>query len=207
MKNTKVHKLVGIALLIAIMVVLQFLGTILPIKIGPVSISLVLIPIVIGAAVYGPGTGAVLGAAFGILANIFCANGMDGGGHMVFQASPVLCIIVVMLKGILCGYAAGWVYKLLSKKNGYVAMLCAAIVCPIVNTGVFLVGMRLFFMEVLQVWAGGSNVAGYILTGIVLVNFLPELALNIVVSPASQRVIRVVLKNTARQSINPKIVE
>ena len=86
-------------------------------------------------------------------------------------------------------------------------MLCAAIVCPIVNTGVFLVGMRLFFMEVLQVWAGGSNVAGYILTGIVLVNFLPELALNIVVSPASQRVIRVVLKNTARQSINPKIVE
>lgn len=207
MKNTKVHKLVGIALLIAIMVVLQFLGTILPIKIGPVSISLVLIPIVIGAAVYGPGAGAVLGAAFGILANIFCANGMDGGGHMVFQASPVLCIIVVMLKGILCGYAAGWVYKLFSKKNGYVAMLCAAIVCPIVNTGVFLVGMRLFFMEVLQVWAGGSNVAGYILTGIVLVNFLPELALNIVVSPASQRVIRVVLKNTARQSINPKIVE
>lgn len=194
MKNKKVHKLVGVALLIAIMIVLQFLGTILPIKIGPVSISLVLIPIVIGAAVYGPGAGAILGAAFGILANIFCANGMDGGGHMVFQASPILCIVVVMLKGILCGYAAGWVYKLLSKKNGYVAMICAAIVCPVVNTGIFLLAMRLFFMDVLSVWANGSNVAGYVLTGIVLVNFLPELALNVAVSPASQRIIHVVNK-------------
>ncbi len=194
MKNAKVHKLVGVALLIAIMIVLQFLGTILPIKIGPVSISFVLIPIVIGAAVYGPGAGAILGAAFGVLANIFCANGMDGGGHMVFQASPIICIVVVMLKGILCGYTAGWVYKLIAKKNTYVAMLCAAIICPVVNTGIFLLGMWLFFMDVLRVWAGGSNVAGYVLTGIVLVNFLPELALNVIVSPASQRIIHVVRK-------------
>ena len=207
MKNKKVHKLVGIALLIAIMIVLQFLGTILPIKIGPVSISLVLIPIVIGAAVYGPGAGAILGSAFGILANIFCANGMDGGGHMVFQASPGLCILVVMLKGILCGFTAGWAYKLLAKKNGYIAMLCAAIVCPVVNTGIFLLGMKLFFMDVLRGWAGGSNVAGYVLTGIILVNFLPELALNIVVSPASQRIIRAVNKNTVRKANPPRTVE
>lgn len=192
MKNSKIHKLVGIALLIAVMIVLQFLGTVLPIRIGPVSISLVLIPIVIGAAVYGPTAGAILGAAFGILANIFCINGMDAGGSMVFQANPALCILVVMLKGICCGLVAGWVYKLLAKKNSYVAMLCAAIVCPVVNTGIFLLGMRLFFMDVLRAWAGGSNVAGYVLTGIVLVNFLPELLLNVAISPASQRIIHVI---------------
>lgn len=194
MKNAKIHKLVGIALLIAVMIVLQFIGTIFPIKIGPVSISLVLIPIVIGAAVYGPGAGAVLGAAFGIIANIFCANGMDGGGQMVFQASPILCILVVMTKGIFCGFAAGLVYRLISQRNAYVAMLCAAIVCPVVNTGIFLLGMRLFFMDVLSVWADGSNVAGYVLTGIILVNFLPELILNVAVSPASQRIIYVIKK-------------
>lgn len=194
MKNTKIHKLVGVALLIAVMVVLQFVGTLLPIKIGPVAISFVLIPIVIGAAVYGPGAGAVLGAAFGILANIFCANGMDGGGHMVFQANPILCILVVMAKGILCGAAAGWVYKLLAKRNAYVAMLCAAFICPVVNTGIFLLCMWLFFMDVLTVWAGGSNVAGYVLSGIVLVNFLPELVLNMAISPASQRIIHVIKK-------------
>lgn len=194
MKNAKIHRMVGIALLIAVMVVLQFIGTIFPIKIGPVSISLVLIPIVIGAAVYGPSAGAILGAAFGVLANIFCANGMDGGGQMVFQASPVLCIVVVMLKGTCCGLAAGWVYKLLANKNSYVAMLCAAIVCPVVNTGIFLLGMRLFFMDVLREWANGSDVAGYVLTGLILVNFLPELALNVLVSPAAQRIINVVRK-------------
>lgn len=194
MKNKHVHTLVGIALLIAVMIVLQFIGTVLPIKIGPVSISLVLIPIVIGAAFYGPGAGAVLGAVFGIIAYIFCLNGMDGGGHMVFQASPGLCFLVVMLKGTLCGLAAGLVYRLIAKKNSYVAMLLAAIICPVVNTGTFLLGMWLFFMDVLQVWANGSNVAGYVLTGIVLVNFLPELILNMAVSPASQRIIHAVRK-------------
>ena len=192
MKNKKVHALVGVALLIAVMIVLQFIGTIMPIKIGPVSISLVLIPIVIGAAVYGPGAGAVLGAAFGIIAYIFCVNGMDGGGHMVFQASPVLCFLVVMAKGMLSGLAAGFVYRLISKRNSYVAMLCAAIVCPVVNTGIFLLGMWLFFMDVLQQWAGGSNIAGYLLSGIVLINFVPELILNVAVSPASQRIIHVI---------------
>ena len=196
MKNTKIHKLVGVALLIAVMVVLQFIGTIFPIKIGPVSISLVLIPIVIGAAVYGPGAGAILGAAFGVIANVFCANGLDGGGHMVFQASPILCILVVMLKGICCGLAAGLVYNLFSKWSAYVAMLLAAIVCPVVNTGIFLLGMRLFFMDVLAVWANGSDIVAYVVSGIVLINFVPELILNVVVSPASQRIIHVIKKKS-----------
>ena len=196
MKNTKIHKLVGVALLIAVMVVLQFIGTIFPIKIGPVSISLVLIPIVIGAAVYGPGAGAILGAAFGVIANVFCANGLDGGGHMVFQASPILCILVVMLKGICCGLAAGLVYNLFSKWNAYVAMLLAAIVCPVVNTGIFLLGMQLFFMDVLAVWANGSDIVAYVVSGIVLINFVPELILNVVVSPASQRIIHVIKKKS-----------
>lgn len=194
MKNKKVNKMVGVSLLIAVIVVLQMIGTLLPIKIGPVAISLVLIPIVIGAAVYGPGAGAVLGGAFGIVATVCCINGMDAGGHTVFQASPLLCILVVMSKGILCGTAAGWVYCLLRKRSTYLAMLTAAIACPVVNTGVFLLGMNLFFMDVLQVWAGGSNVAGYLLTGIVLINFLPELLLNVVLSPVSQRIIHIVKK-------------
>ena len=113
---------------------------------------------------------------------------------MVFQASPVLCFCVVMAKGILCGLTAGLTYKLIGKKNGYIAMLFAAIVCPVVNTGTFLLGMRLFFMDVLKQWAGGSNVAGYVLTGIILINFLPELALNVAVSPASQRILHVIRK-------------
>jgi uncharacterized membrane protein len=194
MKNAKIQKMVGVSLLIAVMIVLQFLASVFPIKIGPVSLSLVLIPIVLGAATYGISAGGVLGGAFGVMTYIFCVNGMDGGGHMVFQASPVLCFIVVMAKGILCGLAAGAVYQLLRNKNGYVAMLCAAIVCPVVNTGVFLTGMFLFFMDVLKLWAGGSDVVGYVLSGLILLNFLPELGINIVFSPAGQRILRAIKK-------------
>jgi len=194
LKSKNVNKMVGVSLLIAVMIVLQFVGTVFPIKIGPVSISLVLVPIVIGAGVYGPAAGAILGGAFGVLATVFSANGMDGGGHMVFQASPLLCTLVVMAKGIACGAVSGWIYKLLKDKNSYVAMLCAAIACPVVNTGIFLVGMALFFKDVLNVWANGSDVVTYVLTGLVLINFLPELALNVVLSPVSQRIINTVTK-------------
>ncbi len=194
MKNKKVETMVGVSLLIAVMLVLQFVATAFPIKIGPVSLSLVLIPIVLGAAAFGPAAGSVLGGAFGVLAYIFCVNGMDGGGHMVFQASPILCLLVVMTKGILCGFVSGLVYRALHKVNGYFAMLCAAIVCPVVNTGVFLLGMHLFFMDVLKVWASGSDVAGFVISGLIVINFLPELAINVVFSPAGQRILRAVNK-------------
>ena len=195
MKNKKIERMVGISLLLAVMIVLQFLASVFPIKIGPFPISLVLIPIVLGAATYGVAAGGILGGAFGVMTYIFCVNGMDIGGQMVFQASPVLCFLVVMAKGILCGLASGFVYRMLHKTNGYVAMLCAAIICPVVNTGVFLIGMSLFFMDVLRAWAGGTDVVSYILSGLILINFLPELGINIVFSPAGQRILRAIKKN------------
>lgn len=193
MKNAKIKRMVGLALLIALIVVLQFVGGMIP-PIGGFSISLVLIPIVLGAAMYGPSAGALLGAAFGVIVYINCVTGADLGGAMVFQANPILCFLVVMGKGILAGLASGWVYKLLKKKNPYLAIVCAAIVCPVVNTGTFVVCMLLFFIEVLSSWAGSGDVVGYILTGLVLANFLPELVINVVLSPVSQRVINTVNK-------------
>lgn len=193
MKNTKIKRMVGIALLMALVVVMQFLSGIIP-PVGGFSISLVLIPIVLGAAVYGPGAGALLGATFGTVVYINCVTGADPGGAMVFQADPVLCFLVVMGKGVLAGVAAGLVYKLLEKKNSYVAMLCAAIVCPVVNTGTFVACMLLFFVDVLNAWANGAALAGYILTGLVLANFVPELIINVVFSPASVRILKVVKK-------------
>lgn len=194
MKNAKIKKMVTLSLLTALVVVLQLLGYVLP-RVGPFGLSFVLIPIVVGAAVYGPAAGAVLGGAFGIVVCFCSYNGLDAGGFMVWQANPLLCIAVVMAKGILAGAACGFVYKLLAARKPIIGMLCAAIVCPVVNTGVFLLGMRLFFFDVLSAWAGGSNVVGYIMTGIVLVNFLPELLINIVFSPAGQRIVYTVKKH------------
>ena len=190
MNNQKIKRMAGIALLMALVVVMQFVGGIIP-PIGGFTISLVLIPIVLGAAVFGPGAGALLGAIFGAVVYINCITGADPGGAMVFQANPILCFVVVMGKGILAGLASGAVYKLLKNKNPYIAMLLAAVVCPVVNTGIFVACMLLFFIDVLAAWAGGADVVGYILTGLILANFVPELIINVAFSPAGQRIIHV----------------
>lgn len=195
-QNKGIMTMVGIAFMMALVVVMQSISGMIP-PIGGFSISLVLIPIVLGAAVYGPGAGALLGATFGVIVYINCVTGADPGGAMVFQASPVLCFLVVMGKGTLAGLAAGTVYKLLKDKNAYLAMLLAAIVCPVVNTGVFVAAMLLFFIDVLAAWAGGANIIGYVLTGLILANFVPELIINVVFSPSGQLIYKVVQRKNA----------
>ena len=194
MKNAKIKRMVGIALLMAMVIVLQFVGSMIPPIGGTVAISLVLIPIIVGAAIYGPSAGATLGATFAVVTIINCITGADAGGAMVFQANPLLCILVVAAKSILCGLLSGAVYALLKKCNAYLAMLCAAIICPVVTTGVFVTCMLLFFKPVLSVWSGGTDVVTYALTALVLCNFVPELLLNIVFSPAGHQITRIVNK-------------
>ena len=69
-----------------------------------------------------------------------------------------------------------------------------SIVCVVVNTGTFLLGMGLFFADVLAVWSAGGNILLYMISGIVLINMVPELILNVVFSPVAERIYRVVKK-------------
>ena len=194
MKNAKIKRMVGIALLMAMVIVLQFVGSMIPPIGGTVSISLVLIPIVLGAAVYGPSAGAILGATFAVVTIINCITGADAGGAMVFQANPLLCILVVSTKSVMCGLGAAWIYRLLRKWNAYVAMVCAAVICPVLNTGIFVTCMLLFFKPVLSAWSGGTDVVAYVLTALILCNFVPEMILNVVFTPAGHQITRIVNK-------------
>ncbi len=193
MHSPKIKKMVSVALLMALVIVMQFISGNIP-PVGGFTISLVLIPIVLGAAIFGPGAGALLGATFGTIVYINCVTGADPGGAMVLHASPVLCFFVVMTKGILAGWASGWVYKLLAGTNSYIAMLCAAVVCPLLNTGIFITCMFLFFIDVLRAWAQGGDIIAYVLTGLIVANFLPELIINILFSPAGQRITKIINK-------------
>ena len=194
MNNARIKRMAGIGLLMALVIVLQFLGSMIP-PVGGFSISLVLIPIVLGAAVYGPKAGALLGATFGVIVTINCITGADAGGAMVFQANPLLCMVVVLGKGVLAGLASGLLYRLFKHWNGYAAMVLAAIICPVVNTGTFILCMMTFFKEVLAVWAGGGEIIAYVLSGLLLCNFVPELLINVVFSPFGQRIVHTIQKN------------
>lgn len=181
-KNTK--KIVGVALFTAIVVVLQLLGSF--IRFGPFSISLVLIPIVVGTALYGIGAGAWLGLVFGVTV-------LASGDASAFLAVNVPgTIITVLAKGAAAGLLSGAVYKLVEKKNKTAATICAAITAPIANTGVFLLGCLIFFMPTINGWAAavGIESAGtYMITTLVGFNFIFELLVNVVLSPIIVRLI------------------
>lgn len=189
-KNT--YRLTGLAILTAIIIVLQIFTTF--VKFGPFSITLALIPMVVGAAMYGVGAGAYLGAVLGVIVTIMCITGGDVGGAMVWAANPVLCAIMCVLKTAMAGLVAGLIYKALSGKNKFVAVLLAAIASPIVNTGIFIIGMLVFFKDLLAAWAGGSDLLTYIIVGLTGVNFLVELGVNVILTPVVVKIIDAVKK-------------
>lgn len=185
--NSKIKKMVGIALFTAIVVVLQMVGG--GIKVGGLfSISLVLVPIVVGAAVYGWDAGLWLGLAFG-------AAVLISGDAALFMAVDVPgTVATVLVKGMACGLVAGLVYKLFAGKNQILAVLAAALVCPVVNTGVFLLGCRLFFFDTVAQWgaaAGFANAESYMFLGLAGVNFLVEVATNLLLAPVIVRLIKI----------------
>ena len=186
-KKFNSRKLVLLALLTAIVVVLQILAIVTRPLFPAFSISLVLMPIVIGAALAGTYAGGWLGLAFGAAVLI------SGDAAPFLIIDPAGAIIVVILKGLLSGLAAGAVYKLLAGMNRTIAAVCAAIICPIVNTGIFLIGSYIFFLPTITQWgeaAGFTNATTYIFIGLVGVNFLVELAINIILCPTIVRLIQ-----------------
>lgn len=177
--------MVGVGLFTAIVVVLQFLGG--GIKFGIFSISLVLVPIVVGSAVYGWKSGAWLGFCFG------AAVLMSGDAAAFLAVDPLGTVLVVLVKGVGCGLAAGLVYTLLERRNKMVAVFGAALVCPVVNTGIFLVGCQIFFLETIEQWAaalGYADAATYMFLGLAGGNFLIEIAVNLVLAPVIVRLIK-----------------
>ena len=187
-KRISTEILVSGALLTALVIILQMMGSF--IRFGPFSISLVLIPIVIGAAICGPKISTWLGFIFGVIV-LFT----DAGAFLAISIPGT--IVTVLVKGTACGLAAGLVYKLFEKKNRYVAVIAAAIVCPLVNTGIFLLGCLLFFFETIKGWGlgmGFDNTLQYMILGLVGGNFLFELATNIVLGPIVVRIINIIKK-------------
>ncbi len=177
-------------LLTALVIVLQVMGSF--IRFGPFSVSLVLIPIVIGAATCGPYIGAWLGLVFGM------AVLLSGDAAAFLVISVPGTILTVLAKGVLCGLCAGLTYRLLARHNAFVGVFVAAVVCPLVNTGIFLIGCRLFFWDTLITWAAntpfGNNMIAYMFGGLVGFNFLFELGANILLSPIVVKLLNIAQK-------------
>ena len=180
---------VGLSLFSAIIVVLTVLGNF--VRFGPVPITLSLAPIIIGAAVYGSSAGALLGGVFGLVVLLGGIFGWDGGTVMLLMGlNPIGCILICIGKGILAGYLSGLAYRAIEMKSPLAAVVTAGIVCPVVNTGLFIIGMLVFYGSTLQSWAGGQNVIYYAIFGLAGINFVVELLVNLVLSSGITTVIK-----------------
>lgn len=192
-RSERTHKLVMLALLSAIVAVLAYYGGFIKIG-GLASISLTLIPVVVGATLLGPLAGAWLGAVAGVM--FFVTP--DAAFWLGLSVHGT--IITVMVKGILAGLFAGMAYKLLEKFNRYVAVLVGAIVAPVVNTGIFLLGSLVFFMDAVSGGAAaeGISVGMYLIVFFVGLNFVFELIANVALSPAMVRILDIAKKNVKK---------
>lgn len=167
------------AIMTAMVVILQLLATFTTFF-GPFSTAIGLIPIVIGAVLCGPAVGAWLGFVFGIVV-------LASGGAALFMAFSVIgAIVTVLVKGAACGFVSGLVYKLIGKWNHLVAVIASSLICPIVNTGVFLLGCLIFFLphDAEIAAAAQSTATGMALFfGFAMANFIFEIIMNLVLSP------------------------
>ena len=208
MKNTTKKatlRLVELAMLVALIVVLQFTGASIPL--GLVPLTFVLVPIVVGAFLLGPIDGAILGLVFGIITVI--QTPQNGILTFLFSANPVMYVILAITKAVLAGFVAGLVYKLLGKafkgKLVYLQTLISSITAPIVNTGIFALGMMVFFYPQLSAlpeqfpdfFGGLSNPIQVLILGLIGFNFVGEFIVSLVLTPAVVRILDVVKKKLA----------
>lgn len=198
-QTKKTLEMVQIAMLIALVVVLQLLSAVIPRIGGTVSITLTLVPVVVGAILFGKKGGIMLGLTFGIIVMANCITALDPGGNVLWSANPFFTALICIVKGVAAGLAPALVYKLVTGKSAspsagrkYVSALLASLSAPVVNTGLFVCGMLVFFTDMLKTWAGDSDVITYILIGLVGINFVVEFLINIVLTPAITRIVDVV---------------
>ncbi len=172
------------AVLTALVIILEMISASLG-KAGMFRFTFALVPIAIGAASCGTGIATWLGFVFGM--SVLLTG--DAAAFLAVDAFGT--VVTVILKGMAAGFFAGAVYRLLAKKNLFLATAVAAVICPIANTGVFLLGCLAFFMPTITGWAGGGNVGAYIISGLVGINFLIEIGTNILLTPMIVRLLAI----------------
>ncbi len=184
--HAKILRMVQLAFLAALEVVLMLIY----IPVGTINLNFGLVPIVIAGVLFGPGCGALIGGVSGIVTMIQVLTGQSTFYMFLVATNPVAASALCIVKTAAAGFLSGLVYKLLMKVSKYqsVNILISAVVCPVVNTGIFALGMLTIFGNalmadpVISTWSTGGLVA-LVFLALIGVNFFVELAINIVLCP------------------------
>lgn len=187
-----------LGVLTALVITFQMLSGFM--KIGATAFCLVLVPIVLGGMLLGVAAGAFLGGVFGFIVILDALIGLDPFTLFLLGESPFFTVFLCLAKGIAAGVVPALIYKLVAKKNKYVAAFVAAVLAPLCNTGVFAIGAFVIMQPILDYFAlaevstAGLSPAYIVFIMLIGVNFFVELAINLVLAPAVYTVNNVVEK-------------
>ncbi len=184
------------AVLLALVIVLQAFGG--TVSIGVVQLNFTLIPIVLGAILFGPAVGALLGFACGVVVLVQVIMGLSPFYAIIWAESPVVTVFTCIVKTTVAGLLAGFLYRLIAKRSQIAAVFVAAGIVPIVNTGLFILGCLCMNGAISafqgSIEMGGMNLFVFIVVVLVTWNFFIEFAVNLLVAPAIYRVVGVTEK-------------
>ena len=191
-------EITGISVLLALVIVLQAFGGSIPI--GAVTLNFTLIPIVLGAILFGPWVGGFLGFACGVIVLVQVIEGLSPFYALIWANDPIVTSLTCLIKTTAAGILAGLAYRLLVDNHGTKATFIASGIVPVVNTALFILGALCMTDSVhAMAQSEGQNVLIFILVGLVTFNFFIELALNLLVAPSIHRVVEIINKTIKRK--------
>ena len=146
-KSLDVRALTILGLMTALLILFSFtpIGTI---PIGPLSITLNVIPLAVAAIALGPVGGLIMGCVFGLLSFLQCLGiGIPSGmGITLFSIDPFLAFIQRFIPRALDGFLVGLIFRALEKKPGFrPACFIAGFCSAFLNTAFFMSALVLLF--------------------------------------------------------------
>lgn len=183
--NTKQLVLLGLLTAILLLMAYTPLGFF---NIGPLAITLNVIPVALAAIVLGPVGGAIVGAVFGMTSFLQCigVGGTSALGVILFEINPFLAFVQRFVPRVLDGLLIGFIFKGISKiSNTYVACLVTGFCSAFLNTVFFMTALVALYGNTDHVkdLMGGKNIITFICT-FVGVNALFEMLASTLITGA-----------------------
>lgn len=207
-KQIPLKSVIGLAVFALIIVVMAFtpVGFL---KTGNLEASFLVVPVAIGAILLGPTYGAVLGLIMGVVSFAQCFGSSDMGSAL-FGVSAVNTFLLCVIPRVICAWMAGVFYDLLSKidKTGFVPQIAAAVVCPLFNFILFMLGLSLLFGQTpyllnMQTQMNASGIGFYFALG--GMNLLYELLASVVLTTGiSTLILKFKNRNKVKEEVSEK---
>lgn len=196
MKNRiKIQRTVGISVLFALVIALQVMSNY--ITFGPVSITLALIPLSMGAILYGPIVGLFLGVVMGAMVLVAPSTGTFLSFNVWFTI--LLCLVKSGMAGLVSGLLFEGVALIKTKHKRVklsIGVILAALSAPIINTGIFILGATFMFTNLYSQSGNFGEAFSSAVAVISSANFLVEFLVSAILSPTLIYLVQVLAKHS-----------